>query len=205
MTKITLLGDSIRLIGYGTMVPELLGEEYEVFQPDENCRYSKYTLRGLYDWRKGMEGSRIVHWNNGLWDGCNLLGDGPFTPVDEYVTNMLRIADRMLEKHDKVIFATTTPVAYKNGFNNNPDIERYNNILVPQLEAKGIIINDLYSLVSQDIGRYIRSDDCVHLSDEGIKVCAMQVADLIRQVAATLDDPKQDSVSVEDDRLGLPV
>ena len=32
MTKVTLLGDSIRM-GYGKLVPDMLGEEYEVFQP----------------------------------------------------------------------------------------------------------------------------------------------------------------------------
>ena len=73
MIKVTLLGDSIRLIGYGTKVPELLGEEFEVFQPSDNCRYCKYTLRGLHDWKSDMEGSQIVHWNNGLWDNCNLI------------------------------------------------------------------------------------------------------------------------------------
>ena len=31
MTKVTLLGDSIRMIGYGTEVPRLLGEEFEVY------------------------------------------------------------------------------------------------------------------------------------------------------------------------------
>jgi hypothetical protein len=30
MKKVVLLGDSIRLIGYGLKVPELLGDEYEV-------------------------------------------------------------------------------------------------------------------------------------------------------------------------------
>ena len=30
MKKVTLLGDSIRQIGYGTKVPEMLGDEYEV-------------------------------------------------------------------------------------------------------------------------------------------------------------------------------
>ena len=49
MKKVALLGDSIRLIGYGTKVPELLGKEYEVFQPAENCRFVKYTLRGVFD------------------------------------------------------------------------------------------------------------------------------------------------------------
>ena len=52
MKKVTLLGDSIRMIGYGLKVPELLGEEYDVFQPDDNCRFAKYTLRGLFDWKE---------------------------------------------------------------------------------------------------------------------------------------------------------
>ena len=82
--KVTLLGDSIRLLGYGNFVPELLGNEYDVYQPDDNCRFAKYTLRGLFDWKGDMAGSRIVHWNNGLWDICNLLGDGPFSTETEY-------------------------------------------------------------------------------------------------------------------------
>ena len=102
MIKVTLLGDSIRMIGYGRVVPTLLGENFDVFQPNENCRFAKYTLRGLFDWEKG------------------------------------------------------------------------------------IIINDLYQLVSSDVDKYIRKDDNIHLSDEGIKVCAEQVADIVRKVSQTL-------------------
>ena len=68
MIKVTLLGDSIRMIGYGLEVPSLLGENFEVYQPNDNCRFAKYTLRGLFDWESDMMGSKIVHWNNGLWD-----------------------------------------------------------------------------------------------------------------------------------------
>ena len=52
--KITLLGDSIRMIGYGTKVPGLLGDEFTVYQPDDNCRFAKYTLRGLFEWADDM-------------------------------------------------------------------------------------------------------------------------------------------------------
>ena len=189
MKKVTLLGDSIRLIGYGLKVPEFLGEDYEVFQPDENCRYAKYTLRGLYSWEKEMEGSDIVHWNNGLWDVQNVVGDGVFTPETEYVSNMLRIADILLKRYGKVIFATTTPVVEGSHTYNivgqafkNADIDRYNSVLVPLLREKGIIINDLNKLVATDVNKYIREDDHTHLSDEGIIVCARQVADMIRSV-----------------------
>ena len=72
MKKIVLLGDSIRLWGYGTRVPEMLGEEYEVFQPEDNCRFAKYTLRMVFDLKAQIEGSEVIHWNNGHWDLCQI-------------------------------------------------------------------------------------------------------------------------------------
>ena len=123
--KITLLGDSIRQ-QYEGAVRELLGEEYEVFSPEENCRFSKYTLRGMWDWSEGIKNSRIVHWNNGLWDICDIFNDGRlFTSLDEYVDNMLRIADILLKRCEKVIFATTTPITLANPYTKNSDIEKY--------------------------------------------------------------------------------
>ena len=184
--KVTLLGDSIRMAGYGPLVPALLGSDFEVYQPEDNCRFAKYTLRGLFDWEKQMAGSRIVHWNNGLWDFCDLFGDGPFSTEDEYVSNMLRIADILLARHEKVIFATTTPVTDRNPHDKNPVIEHYNNLIVPLLEAKGIIINDLHAAVARDIDRYIRKDDNIHLTQAGAELCAGQVADTILTVAKTL-------------------
>jgi len=185
--KVTLLGDSIRLLGYGKRVPELLGEEFDVFQPQDNCRFAKYTLRGLFEWKSDMAGSKIVHWNNGLWDVCDIFGDGKrFTSEQEYTENILRIADLLLSKHDKVIFATTTPVTDKNPYNQNSVIERYNGIIVPLLEKKGVIINDLYATVSKDIDRFIRSDDNIHLTDDGIDICAAQVCEVIIKTAEAL-------------------
>jgi hypothetical protein len=59
-------------------------------------------------------------------------------------------------------------------------------LIVPLLVEKGIIINDLYSAVLFDIDKYIRKDDNIHLTDEGSKICAEQVADIIRTVSQTL-------------------
>ena len=89
----------------------MLGSDYEVYQPDENCRFVKYTLRGLFEWRENITGADIIHWNNGLWDTTNLFSDGkPFTSEDEYVDNMLRVAKELKKIAPRVIFATTTPV-----------------------------------------------------------------------------------------------
>ena len=187
--KITCLGDSIR-IQYTPMVRELLGEEFEIFAPSENCRYAKYTLHGLYDWGKDMNGSRIVHWNNGLWDTCEWFEDGCFSTADEYVANMLRIADLLLARHEIVIFATTTPTSAKNDRNKAASVKRYNELLVPKLVERGVLINDLYALVAENPERYIR-DDNIHLSDEGITLCAHAVADAIRSAAEKLADKEQ--------------
>ena len=185
--KISLLGDSIRLIGYGKRTEELLGEGFEVFQPEDNCRFAKYTLRGLFDWAGGMEGSRIVHFNCGLWDICDIFGDGTFTGESEYVETMSRIADILLSRYDKVIFATTTPVSEKNKYNKNSDIIRFNELIVPVFREKGIIINDLYSLIASDIDGFI-CEDTIHLSPEGIEAAARQVSEIIKAVAAEIEE-----------------
>ena len=187
--KITCLGDSIR-IQYTPMVRELLGEDYEIYAPNENCRYAKYTLHGLYDWGKHMKDSRIVHWNNGLWDTCEWFEDGCFSTADEYVANMLRIADLLLARHEVVIFATTTPTSSQNERNKADNVKCYNEQLVPKLIERGVIINDLYSLVAADPVRFV-SEDNIHLSDEGIKLCANAVANAIRQAAQTLEHTEQ--------------
>ena len=181
MKKVTLLGDSIRLIGYGTKVPELLGADYEVFQPEDNCRFIKYTLRMLFDYKAKIEGSDVIHWNNGLWDiPMGLFEDGEvFTSEQEYVDNMLRVAKILKTLGKRVIFATTTPVRAGNVYNDNKVIKRYNDLIVPKLQEMGIEINDLYSTVIQDVDKYI-CDDLLHLSQEGIEVCSKQVAGIIR-------------------------
>lgn len=184
--KITLLGDSIRKIGYGTRVPEILGEDFEVFQPTDNGRFSKYTLRGIWDWQEKMAGSRIVHWNNGLWDVRNLWDNEPFSSPDEYVENMLRIARFLLAHYEKVIFATTTPVTPRHPYTRNDLIVEYNQLIVPKLKEMGILINDLHSLVAPHVDEYIR-EDLIHLTDAGIEACAGQTARMILEIAKTLE------------------
>ena len=110
MKKVVLLGDSIRLIGYGKRVPALLGEEYEVWQPEDNCRWADYTYRMLSDKAAEIEGADLVHWNNGHWDICDLFGDGSFTSVENSVQAMTRVAKRLLQISKKVVFSTTAAV-----------------------------------------------------------------------------------------------
>ena len=183
MKKIVLIGDSIRMIGYGVPVAERLSPEFEVWQPDDNCRFAQYTLRGMWDWQDGMRDADIIHWNNGLWDVHDMFGDGPFSSLDEFVDNMLRIARLLQARSKTVIFATITP---KRGVPGSKEIiEAYNAALVPKLIEMGIVINDLYTEVAKDPDKYI-SDDHVHLSAEGIVLCADMVEAIIRREAEKL-------------------
>ena len=99
MKKIVLLGDSIRLIGYGPKVPALLGEGYEVWQPADNGRYSAFTLHSImHYWQNDIAGADVIHWNNGLWD-VQIGTDGmQLSLLDDYVKTMARIADILLRQ-----------------------------------------------------------------------------------------------------------
>ncbi len=179
--KVTLLGDSIRQ-QYSEKVEQLLGADFEVWAPEENCRFAKYTLRGLFDWAEKMRGTDIVHWNNGHWDVCRLFGDDTFSSEDEYVENMMRIIDILQKRYSVVIFATTTPVRAANKYNSNKDIDRFNRRIVPLLRERGVIINDLNELLRSDVDKYI-SDDNIHLSEIGVTKCAERVAECIKDAA----------------------
>ena len=179
--KVVLLGDSIRLWGYGTKVPDMLGEDYEVCQPEDNCRYVKYTLRGLFDWQDIIKDADIIHWNNGLWDCTEIFEDGLFTSEEEYIENMLRVATLLQKITPNVIFATTTPVWDEFEWTHNDKIERFNEIIVPKLKEIGIKINDLHALVSKDVHKYIKECDKIHLSDEGVELCAEAVCKAIKE------------------------
>ncbi|MBQ7923983.1 MAG: SGNH/GDSL hydrolase family protein [Clostridia bacterium] len=182
MIKVGLLGDSIRLFGYGAHVPTLLGEKYQVFQPEDNCRFAKYMLRGLFDWRAELETCDVIHFNCGHWDVCELFDDGMFSSVEEYERDMLRVARILKSYVPKVIFATTTPVRDGYTYNKNENIKLLNESIVPKLQKMGIVINDLHALASTNVNKYICEEDLLHLSEEGSRLCAKQVADVIKKV-----------------------
>lgn len=178
MKKVILLGDSIRMMGYGALVPAMLGENYDVWQPEDNGRFASYTLRMLFEYKAQMEGADIIHWNNGLWDVCDLFGDGPFTPIDTYAEQLKRIAGILKTYAPVVIFATTTvPDPYMPG-HTQERIDAYNKAAVAALEPMGILINDLYPLVAGHTEEMI-CEDHIHLTPKGGEIVARRVADAI--------------------------
>ncbi len=180
MKKVVLLGDSIR-IGYGKKVPEMLKGEYEVWQPEDNCRYSAYTYRMFYEYINELSKADVIHWNNGLWDATHCVDGDAFMPLDYYLYFMKRIAQRLLKITDKVIFATTTAASDENPYDKNDTIKKYNEAVVPMLREMGVTINDLHSIVYPKRAQYV-CEDKLHLTDEGYEVCAKQVCEAIRSI-----------------------
>ena len=178
MKKIILLGDSIRL-SYGNRVRELLGEGYTVWQPEDNCRFAAYTLRMLFDYKAQLEGADIIHFNCGLWDMCDLFGDGPFTPLEVYVEQMVRIAKILKTYAPVVIFAATTPPSPKMWGHDLDRVHAYNAAAMAALEPLGILFDDLFTPVAEDIDRMI-SEDYLHASPYGVEILANRVADCIK-------------------------
>ena len=183
MKKVVLLGDSIRLIGYGLKVGEMLGADYTVWQPEDNCRFTKYTLLGCEEWAEGIKDADVIHWNNGLWDVCNRFGDGAFSSKEEYVTNLTRIAKILMRTTKNLIFATTTPVHEGQATIKNEVIDEYNAAAIAALTEIGVTINDLNAFVRPNLFDYVREDDKMHLTETGIDACAKEIADLIKSIS----------------------
>lgn len=187
--KVLLLGDSIRMF-YEKEVKTLLGKEYEVFSPSENCRFSSYMLNSLRFWLNDSPNPDIIHFNAGLWDTAILYSeDGCFVGIDEYVRNMKKVLRELKRTGAKIIFATSTlvndkketlpgpmPPAHK-----NTDIQSYNNAVLEAFKDEGILVNDLFALMYEKKEEYL-CDDMIHPNDDGVKLLGKAVADAIKSV-----------------------
>ena len=83
--KVGLIGDSIRDIGYSLKLQDYLGSDYVIYKNNENCRFSQYVLRVLFDSHDLYSKCDIITFNAGLWDICKINGDDKtFTDINVY-------------------------------------------------------------------------------------------------------------------------
>ena len=190
--RVLLIGDSIRMF-YQDEVKSKLGEGYEVYAPEENCRFSSYVLNSLRFWLNKVPSPDIIHFNAGLWDTAILYReDGCFIGVDEYVKNMRIILRELKKTGATVIFATTTPVSEGkeklSGPNppahRNDDIISYNKAALEAFKEEQIAINDLFTLMYAKKERYL-SDDMIHPNEDGVKLLGYAVANAIKKCETT--------------------
>lgn len=181
MKQIILLGDSIRM-QYQPVVGEKLKDIAEVTGPEENGRWSGYTLNSLRFWLPGMPSPDLVQWNAGLWDMGDDYQEGRhFYPPDLYeetCRRICRILRKITGKPDlPLVIATTTPTLH----GDHEDIRLYNSILRKVAEEENARVNDLYSVVSPAKDRMI-GEDHIHLTPFGVEAVAEQTAGILRGV-----------------------
>lgn len=180
MKRVLLLGDSIRM-GYEPYVKEGLSGAAEVVAPEENGRFSKYTLWGVNLWLKELGKPDIVHWNNGLWD---VHHEAPMvealTSVDEYLENLARILNELERTGASIIFASTTPVHPAAKGRSNREIRQYNEAAAALMTSRQVEVNDLHSLVGNQLDENI-CEDLLHLTETGYRRCAEQTIATIRK------------------------
>jgi lysophospholipase L1-like esterase len=182
--KVLLLGDSIRM-SYQPHVARLLDGKAEVVGPADNCQYSLYTLSSLDRWIGTLGQPDIVHWNNGIHDcGHNPARSPVQIPVDMYRANLEFILNRLTALTPNVIWATITPVHPDRPFRDNEwswrneEIDHYNDVARELMRIKGVLVNDLHTLVWSNVSEFL-SEDQLHLSESGQEACAKKVSDCV--------------------------
>ena len=190
--KIVLFGDSQRqtFCGYGKRVEEVLRSEgHEVFQPEDNGRFTKYLLRQIVDFKKEIQDADIIHFNAGHWDVGVMFGSDnePFTSLEEYIANLRRIVAELKLITPHLIFATTSPVRPGHINETNEMIEKYNAAAVKLMKELDVRVNDMYNVVLPQIEECIKGKpDCVHQTDKGKIVQADQVLKVIHEEMETM-------------------
>jgi lysophospholipase L1-like esterase len=186
MSRLMLIGDSIRM-SYQSFVAETLTPEgHEVWGPTENCQFSLYTLASLGRWLTDFPDPTVIHWNNGLHD----IGHNPFRapvqmPLDVYAGNLGFIARHLQTTGARIIFALNTPVHADRPFRDdtwswrNDEIDAYNQAAREVMTEYEIPLNDLHAVVATAPDTLL-AEDQLHLSEAGQRACARQVADAIR-------------------------
>ena len=162
--RVLLLGDSIRI------------------------SYQPHVARLLDGWIAELGRPDIVHWNNGIHDaGHNPVRDPVQIPIDVYRATLESILGRLTALTPNVIWATSTPVHPARPFGDtgwawrNEEIDQYNDVARDLMESRGVPINDLHTLVWDNMAEYL-CEDQLHLSDAGQEACAEAVASCISTV-----------------------
>ena len=188
MKKVLLLGDSIRM-GYDDYVKEELKECEVIYDKDDNGRFITYTIWMFSDLYDKYGPFDVVHFNTGYWDmNRSDIDNIPQTPIEDYIYNLKRLINMIKSRGAIPIFATTTPIYdtpiqdgnymptnYKNEW-----VKEYNKAALKLMKQEGVMVNDLYSLMYQE-NRFAKVYDSLHLTEDGYRKCAKQVANCIRK------------------------
>jgi len=188
LPNVLLIGDSIS-IGYMLDARKAMKGKANVFRPATNCGPTTRGLEQIDQWL-GDRHWDIVHWNFGLHDlkymGPNRenLADPaaadsqPQVSIDQYQTNIEKLARRIKRQADVVIWRETTPVPEGAKGRVAGDSAKYNAAAAKAIAKVGGILTDPmfdYATTIKDRQRPAN----VHYTPEGSKKLGQHVAEVV--------------------------
>lgn len=194
LPNVLLIGDSIS-IGYMQAVRKQLSGEANVWRPTTNCGPTTKGLESLDQWL-GDRKWDVIHFNFGLHD-LKYMGKNnenlaepdaedshQQVPIDKYVANLKKMAERMKKTGATVIFCETTPVPQGAKGRVVGDSKRYNEAAVKAMSEVGdVAIDPLYRFALKHADTQKEAN--VHYTTEGSAKLAEQVAASVRTALKT--------------------
>ena len=183
--RVLILGDSISL-GYREMVKNKLYDYCKVMYPKEQGKSSDDIYGMLYQWNNNVvngEKVDLVYWNAGLWDVVRTFDDKPHAELEQYTSNVVRIANALKDLYPNAIicFANTTSVIeerYGDDFQRlNSDIDKYNAKCEEVLLDKVSLIDDLNQITKS----FKEEDfiDATHFTNSANEVLSNHICSVI--------------------------
>lgn len=194
LPNVLLIGDSIS-IGYTLDVRRELKGKANVFRPPTNCGPTTTGVAKIDEWL-GDRKWDLIHWNHGLHDlkfmgpnGQNLADpkastSHPQVPIDEYAANIEKLARRIKQSANVVVWRETTPVPEGAAGRVVGDSARYNAAAAEAIATVGGIQTDPFFAFSDSISQHQRPAN-VHYTPEGSKRLGKHVADVVEKALSS--------------------
>jgi len=194
LPRVLLIGDSI-CGGYAPDVISLLKGKAEVIKSEGNAQYTGTGLKKIDQW-VGDGQWDVIHFNWGLWD----MYGWEYTKEDRspaaYAKRLEELVTRMEKTGAKLIWATTTPAcpAPETGMHGrfHADVvitrgkeREYQEAALAVMKKHDVRVNDLFSLMLPDLGKYAAASNNVHFVRAGSQLLGGQTAQAILQALGT--------------------
>jgi acyl-CoA thioesterase-1 len=181
LPRVLLIGDSIS-IGYTVPVQKALAGKANVHRIPENGADTANGLKKIDSWL-GDSHWDVIHLNWGLHDLKVTADGGRQVPIDAYGKNLAALVERLTKTGAQLIWATTTPVpeGNQNPPRDSADVARYNAAALRVVEAKSVVIDDLYAAALPHLTE-MQLPGNVHFNNVGWQILGGKVAAAIESV-----------------------
>lgn len=190
LPNVLLIGDSIS-IGYTLDVRKALSGKANVLRPQTNCGPTTRGLESIDQWI-GDRKWDVIHFNFGLHDlkymgpnGKNLADPKaatsfPQVPIDQYASNLGKIAKKLKTTGATLIWRETTPVPDGSAGRVPGDAKKYNEAAAKVIDELGGIETDPFFAFAESIASDQKPAN-VHYTPAGSKRLGDHVAELITE------------------------